>query len=195
MDHANTLAAERIPFLSSTEIFHDIDPTALLDLAAQLEELHLEAGETLFRQGDPSYAVYLIVSGQVCVLNAAPGHPEKVRVQRGPGQVVGELALWTSGVYLATVRAVSGVRALKLTREGFERFAKDHPEAVEAVDRFVALRCARIALPLRWKYRGCLATLQSLPCVSWKRRWSLNGSRREPRSFARVTPGTLFIWW
>jgi len=150
MDHANALAAERVPFLSSAEIFHDIGPTALLDLAAHLEELQLEAGETLFRQGDPSYAVYLIVSGQVCVLNAAPGHPEKVRVQRGPGQVVGELALWTSGVYLATVRTVSAVRALKLTREGFERFAKDHPEAVEAVDRFVALqlRKNRLAVAL-----------------------------------------------
>ena len=159
MDHANTLAAERIPYLSSTEIFHDIDPTALLDLAAQVEELHLEAGETLFRQGDPSDAMYLIVSGQVCVLDASPGHPEKVLAQLGPGQPVGELALWTGGVRSATVRTVSGVRALKVTREGFERFAKDHPEAVEEVDRFVALRLRKNRLSVALEVSGMFGDL------------------------------------
>ena len=154
-----TLAIERIPFLSSTEIFHGINPTALLDLASQLDELQLEAGETLFRQGDPSRAVYVIVSGQVCLLDAAPGHPEKVRTQRGPGQVVGELALWTSGVHLATVRTVSPVRALKLTREGFERFAKDHPEAVEPVDRFVALNLRKNRLVVALEASGMFGDL------------------------------------
>ena len=181
MDHANTLAAERIPFLSSTEIFHDIDPTALLDLAAQLEELQLEAGETLIRQGDPSDAMYLIVSGQVCVLDVSPGHPEKVLAQLGPGQAVGEIALWTGGVRSATVRTVSPVRALKLTREGFARFAKDHPEAVEAVDRFVGVRLRKDRLAAALEVSGCLATSHSPPCVSWKLCWSLNGSTREPR--------------
>jgi NTE family protein/lysophospholipid hydrolase len=159
MDHANTLAAERIPFLSSTEIFHDIEQTALLDLAAQVEELHLEAGETLFRQGDPSDAIYLIVSGQVCVLDAGPGHPEKVLAQLGPGQPVGELALWAGGVHSATVRTVSEVRALKLSREGFERFAKDHPEAVEAVDRFVALRLRKNRLSVALEVSGMFGDL------------------------------------
>ncbi len=159
MDGENPLAAERIQFLSSTEIFHDIDPTALLDLAAQLEELHLEAGETLFRQGDPSHGIYLIVSGQVLVLESAPGHPERVRAQRGPGEVVGELALWTTGVHLATVRTISEVGALKLTREGFERFAKNHPGAVEAVDRFVALQLRKNRLAAALEVSGMFGNL------------------------------------
>ena len=160
MDRANTSAAERVTFLASTEIFHEIDPTALPDLAAQLEELQLETGETLFRQGDPSHAVYLIVSGQVSLLEAAPGHPEKVRKQRGPGQVVGELALWTSGFHLATARTLSPVRALKLTREGFERFAQDHPEAVEAVDRFVALQLRKNRLVVALEVSGMFGDLR-----------------------------------
>ena len=159
MDHANTLDTERVPFLSSTEIFHDIDPAALLDLATQVEELHLEAGETLIRQGDPSDAMYLIVSGQVGVLDVSPGHPEKLLAQLGPGQAVGELALWTGGVRSATVRTVSPVRALKLTREGFERFAKDHPEAVEAVDRFVGLRLRKDRLAVALEVSGMFGDL------------------------------------
>ncbi len=159
MDHANTLDTERVPFLSSTEIFHDIDPAALVDLATQVEELHLEAGETLIRQGDPSDAMYLIVSGQVGVLDVSPGHPEKLLAQLGPGQAVGELALWTGGVRSATVRTVSPVRALKLTREGFERFAKDHPEAVEAVDRFVGLRLRKDRLAVALEVSGMFGDL------------------------------------
>ncbi len=50
---------------------------------------------------------------------------------------MGEFALWNGGDRWSTVRAVSTVRAAKLTREGFERFSKDHPEAVEAFDHFV----------------------------------------------------------
>lgn len=159
MDRANMSAAERISFLSSSEIFHDIDPTALLDLAAQVEELYLAAGKTLIRQGDPSDAMYLIVSGQVCVLDVSPGHGEKVLAQLGPGQAVGELALWTGGVRSATVRTVSPVGVLKLTREGFDRFAKDHPEAVEAVDRFVGLRLRKDCLAAALEVSGMFGDL------------------------------------
>ncbi len=61
----NKLAADWIPFLSTTEIFRDISKAALPDLAAQVEEIELAAGETLFHQGDPSDAMYLVLAGQV----------------------------------------------------------------------------------------------------------------------------------
>jgi len=151
MDRVNMLAADWIPFLSSTEIFREISQTALPDLAAQVEEIELGAGETLFQQGDPSDAMYLILSGQAGVWHTGHNHADKPLAELGPGQPVGEFALWNVGARSSTVRAISTVRAAKLTREGFERFSKDHPEAVEAIDRFVGHRQRRnrLAVALR----------------------------------------------
>jgi predicted acylesterase/phospholipase RssA/CRP-like cAMP-binding protein len=133
----NKLAADWIPFLSSTEIFRDISKAALPDLAAQVEEIEFGAGETLFHQGDPSDAMYLVLAGQVGIWHSGHKHTEKLLAELGPSHTVGEFALWNGGDRWSTVRAVSTVRAAKLTREGFERFAKGHPEEVEAFDRFV----------------------------------------------------------
>jgi lysophospholipid hydrolase len=149
MDSSRLSTAEWLPFLSS--IFPAISITALGELAAQFEVLRLEAGETLIRQGESEDCGYLILSGQVRVVSEDPQAGEKTLAELGPGQPVGELALWTGDVRSATVRTLSEVRAAKLTREAFDRWAKQHPEAGEVVDALVGnrLRQNRLSSALR----------------------------------------------
>ncbi len=134
------LTPDWVSFLSSAEIFREIPEPALRELAARLELIDLQAGETLIRQGDAGDCMYLIVSGRVQVVNIDPAHEEKVLAELGPGQSIGELALWTGDLRSSTVRTTSIARVAKLTREDLNYFAKNHPEAVEAIDRFVGIR-------------------------------------------------------
>ncbi len=135
-----------ISFLASTEIFHDIAPEVLRDLAGELEIVDFDAGEELFQQGDSGDSMYLIVSGQVSVLGAGPEQEERLLAVLGPGREVGELALWTEDRRSATVRTVAPSRTARLTREAFERFKERHPEAVTAIDRHVGRRLRQAQL-------------------------------------------------
>ena len=149
MDKLKISPTERLPFLCS--IFPTISIAALGELAGQFEVLQLGAGETLIRQGDSADCGYLILSGQVLVLREDPQGGEKTLAELGPGQPVGELALWTGDTRSATVRTLSDVRVAKLTRAAFDGWAGQHPEAGEAVDTFVGnrLRQNRLSSALR----------------------------------------------
>lgn len=125
--------------------------SALPELAGEFEWVLLQAGEILIRRGDPGDCLYVIFSGVLQVIDPAPGLPERVQTELGPGEVVGEIALWTREPRSATVRAGSAVRAARLGRAQFDRIAAAHPEAAQAVDRIVTrrLRQNRLSSALR----------------------------------------------
>jgi len=149
MDTLKIPTTEYLPFLCS--IFPAMSIDALSELAGQFEVLQLGPGETLIRQGEPEDCVYLILTGQVRVLSEDLRGAEKTMAELGPGQPVGELALWTGDIRSATVRTLSDVRVAKLTREAFDHWAGRHPEAGEVVDAFVGnrLRQNRLSSALR----------------------------------------------
>ena len=56
--------------LSQIELFADLDRVILAKLATDLEAQRFPADTVIFRQGDPSDAFYLIVSGRIARLVA-----------------------------------------------------------------------------------------------------------------------------
>jgi predicted acylesterase/phospholipase RssA/CRP-like cAMP-binding protein len=129
-----------ISFLSSTAVFHDLSDEALRQLGDQFEWIELKAGEILIRRGDPGDSMYLIVSGQVQVLDPDSGPAERILAELGPGDVVGEMALWTSQPRFATIRTSAATSLGKLGRRQFDAFSKTHPETARAIDRLVRQR-------------------------------------------------------
>jgi len=53
-------------------------PNHVERLAAMASEVLFAPGEVIFREGDPSSLFYLVVSGNVALEVAAPGHPVRV---------------------------------------------------------------------------------------------------------------------
>jgi len=72
------------------------------------------AGEVVIREGDTGKTAYVVISGtlEVCV----SGRETRVR-DLGPGDVFGEMAVFTNRPRSATVRAMSDVVLLEVTRE------------------------------------------------------------------------------
>jgi signal transduction histidine kinase len=76
----------------------------------------------LFRQGDPGDRVYAIWSGRVRVqYEMGTGVPPLVIGDRGPGSLVGEMALLEDAPRSATIQVVEDARLVSLSREDFER--------------------------------------------------------------------------
>ena len=101
----------------------NIDRQALSQL---MKEKQYKKGDIICKEGDPGHAIYLIWSGRVCILKGELTHPILLSY-RGPGEVVGEMALLENDVRSATIVAIEPVRILIIGRDEFSAFIKDQP--------------------------------------------------------------------
>jgi NTE family protein len=92
-------------FLADIPFFAALDEASRLEIARQLEPVHVAAGEVVFRQGDAGDGLYLVVSGRLRVTVATEGTEHAVQ-DLGRGAVVGEIALLTDRPRTASVHAV-----------------------------------------------------------------------------------------
>lgn len=107
-----------------------------------LEPVNLAGGEVLFQQGERADAMYLIESGELAVvLEIEPGHRAPVR-HFGPGQLIGEVALYQSVPRTATVEAVGEARLWRLTAARLRELESSHPPMALSIQRYVAATLA-----------------------------------------------------
>jgi CRP-like cAMP-binding protein len=79
-------------FLREIPMFADLDPRALSQVQLVARPFQVDAGTTLFRQGDPPDGFYLIKHGEIDVLRRVPGD-EAVRLAvLGRSAIVGEMS-------------------------------------------------------------------------------------------------------
>ena len=102
--------------LRMVPIFAELPEASLSELASRAATVRIEAGDTLFRQGDPADSLYVVVSGRLEVL-LEKDEPEVLRVL-GPETVVGDLALLADTARSATIRARRDTELLQLKRHG-----------------------------------------------------------------------------
>ncbi len=84
---------DRIVFLKTVRMFAEMDDGELARLAGDLRRRSLLAGETLFFQGDPGHAVYILESGTVRIYVHAEDGQEVSVVLYGAGDLFGEMSL------------------------------------------------------------------------------------------------------
>ncbi|NND83727.1 MAG: cyclic nucleotide-binding domain-containing protein [Acidimicrobiia bacterium] len=111
---------------------------------ALVETVRLPAGEALVQLGEPSDAVYFVVTGRLVVEDPKGGPP---RQRLGRGDLVGEMGILADAPRNATVRADRDCLLAKLSRESFERLATDHPGFGLGVARAVAARLSPVKPP------------------------------------------------
>jgi CRP-like cAMP-binding protein len=121
--------------LAATPLFAGMPSDALQALVENLQLVSLERGELLFREGDPSDALYVIVEGEVSVQNEGPPRVEMSRL--GPGAFIGEVALMTDQPRSATVVCLHDAELLRIDRHTLSRVLANHGDVLRAVLRFV----------------------------------------------------------
>ena len=61
----NLTTIEKVIFLKSVDIFEHATVEQLGRIAGLVEEVHFEAGQIIYKEGDPGDALYVVLSGQV----------------------------------------------------------------------------------------------------------------------------------
>jgi CRP-like cAMP-binding protein len=115
--------------LAKAPLFRNLSRNDLVALAKVTEDLEVEEGKVLAREGDIGHEFFVIVDGEVDVAKEG----ETVR-KLGPGDFFGEIALiWESPRRTATVTAATPVRLFVLTRPAFRGLIDHHPDIEEKV--------------------------------------------------------------
>jgi CRP-like cAMP-binding protein len=110
--------------LGRAPLFRNLSRADLVELAMATEDLEVEPGKVLAREGDIGQEFFVIVDGEVSVVKDG----EEVR-RLGPGDFFGEIALiWDSPRRTATVTAATPVRFFVLTRQAFRGLIDHHPD-------------------------------------------------------------------
>lgn len=120
-------------YLASLVLFEKLDPEVIHLLAEGFDQHRLEVGETLFFQGDPGDAFYILMEGQLEVrLHVGAGLQSTVSIL-DPGECIGEMSLITGQSHTATVIAVKDCALLRLPKSAFEQITAIHPEILTSV--------------------------------------------------------------
>lgn len=99
----------------------DRDLEALLNLSSRME---MGPEETLFVQGQPSDAFFVVLEGGVDVLVRGANGTEQPVAHMGPGSVLGEISLIIEGNRSATARATEPTRLLRFEDRRFRELLR-----------------------------------------------------------------------
>jgi CRP/FNR family transcriptional regulator len=123
-----------VPFLA------DVDPRTLAALAQRCVPRTVSTGFTLFRTGERSSGLYLVLEGRVRIYRTAPDGREQTLAVEGPGRPIAELPLLDGGPYPATAVTTAPSRLLFLPRQEFEHAFRANPDVASAVVRALGRR-------------------------------------------------------
>jgi CRP/FNR family transcriptional regulator, cyclic AMP receptor protein len=82
-----------VPILRGVPLFAAVDDTVLAMLAARCRRRKYRAREALFHEGDPGYALYIVLAGRINIERSTDAGEVVHLAQRGSGENVGEMAL------------------------------------------------------------------------------------------------------
>lgn len=119
----------KVDALSKAPLFSALSKQELGALAKATEDLEVEEGKVLTREGDLGREFFVIVEGDVLVTR------DDSEVRRlGPGDFFGEIALiYENARRTATVTSASPLRFFVLTRQSFRSLLEHQPEIEDKV--------------------------------------------------------------
>ena len=138
--------------------FADLPDDQIAWFLSQSQEMHLKAGDTYVRQGDPADAMFVILEGQFEWRGEFGGEPFVFSGQ--PGDVTGVLPFSRMKQFTVSGRAITDGRVLKFPTSLFPELVQKMPELTT---RLVGLMSDRIREATRFEQqRDRLASLGKL---------------------------------
>ena len=106
------------------ELLRNIPAAALARILTMLRQRRHSAGELVVAEGDPASELYLVMAGELTVIE--PGKPRRRLATVSAGMTFGELGFALNGTRTADVVADTDVDLLVLDRGAFERLRDEH---------------------------------------------------------------------
>jgi CRP/FNR family cyclic AMP-dependent transcriptional regulator len=125
----------KLELLAGVPLFEQLGKRELQRVGALADVVDLPAGRTLMREGETGTEAMVIVEGIVSVEQGGT-----VIAERGPGEVIGEMALISHQPRSATVCLKTDAQLLVIGRREFEALMRELPSVYSQVMECLALR-------------------------------------------------------
>lgn len=124
----------RLEVLGRAQLFAGLEAATLSWIAERTEQLSVDSGELIVRQGDAADGLYVIAAGLFGIWVSDADGADAVQVRDlGPGEVFGEMALLTRGTRSASVRCKTAGRLLYLDQHPFRELLHRDPEIASRI--------------------------------------------------------------
>ncbi|MCB9077204.1 MAG: cyclic nucleotide-binding domain-containing protein [Anaerolineaceae bacterium] len=116
-------------FLANHHYLDVLSTRQLLALRKLWQEQEFEAGATIFEEDEPSDEIYFLMRGQVDILKWDETRTHQYSLQTlSDNQIFGDVSFLTGAPRSATVKAVTPVKCIALSRQTLHQ---NHPEAAQ----------------------------------------------------------------
>jgi CRP-like cAMP-binding protein len=130
----------KVEALKRAPLFEGLSRRELVQLARVTEDLEVEPGKVLCKEGETGQEFFVIVDGTVEVTRQG-----RHLADRGGGDFLGEIALLEKTPRTATVTAKTPLRLFVLTRSDFRQLVDENPGVERKVLRTLARRVVELS--------------------------------------------------
>ena len=121
--------------------FASLNDRTLLQIVGASVNLFWRRGSVVFSEGTPSDALYIVLSGEVRIVE--PGEEDGAEVSRaGPGESFGELSLMLRTTHTKMARAVEDSELMVVPEESFHELLEASPDLAALFQRRLRERMA-----------------------------------------------------
>lgn len=122
------LLIEKVLILRSSEIFQNTPESELVEIAAILEEVHLDGKISLFAKGELGNCMYFIFKGSVRIHDG-----EHTLATLGENEIVGELSVLDAESRSASATTMEECVLLKLEQEPFYEILMNNADILKGI--------------------------------------------------------------
>jgi CRP/FNR family cyclic AMP-dependent transcriptional regulator len=134
---------DKILFLKRVSIFSSMTLEQLRVLTTHLEEQHFLSKEVIFREGDFSQELYIVVTGRVRIVKDYGKRHERILAVLGPGDFFGEMAIFEGAPRSATTVTEEEAEFLVLGPDKFKQTVYQKPDMAFEIFRELSARLRR----------------------------------------------------
>ena len=147
------LTIEKVLILKTVSIFAETPEEILVEVAAILEEVDVQAGETILHKDDVGRCMYIIVDGRVRI-----HHGDQIIAYLEARDIFGELAVLDAEPRSASVTAEVDTHLFRLDQDALYELMADRFEVARGIIRML---CRRDTTPRAdGQCRGCITAMQ-----------------------------------
>src|SRR5574342_195355 len=114
-------------------VFRGLKPETVEHIIVPASVVTLKAHETLFRQGEPATAFFIVIDGWVKLYRITPAGEETVIHTLTKGDSFAEAVAFTGSRYPATAEAVSDARIVRIPADHIVRCIRESPDIALAM--------------------------------------------------------------
>jgi CRP/FNR family transcriptional regulator len=126
--------------LRELPLFGGLDARSFANVCLRASKLRAAKGQCLFHQGEPADAVYLVKAGKLKLVQATIDGRAVILDIVGPGEVLGETALFQAQTHAFSAIALEDVGLCAFSRQQFEAMVRQSPEVATRIIAYLARR-------------------------------------------------------